>query len=136
MLSNYRKKQIASKKNKVKKAVLCDADGLICTSITKNNVFISLTKLNGDVVFNITPVHLGYKNNQKLTPFAIKNTSRSAGIKSFDLGVRNVDLIVKGVNKNIEHIIRGLAEKINIKSIREVTGIPFNGTRAKSRRSR
>ena len=90
---------------------------------------------NNTLVAISDPEGIGFKGSRKGTPFAAQVAAQSAGNQAKDMGMRSVDVQVRGPGSGRESAIRALqASGIDIKSIRDVTPIPHNGCRARKRR--
>jgi small subunit ribosomal protein S11 len=73
--------------------------------------------------------------SRKSTPFAAQLASEAAGRKAFELGMRKVDVRVKGAGGGRESAVRALKNAgLEVLSIRDVTGVPHNGCRPKKKR--
>lgn len=102
---------------------------------TFNNTLISISDPEGDVISWASAGKIGFKGSRKGTPFAAQMAGRDAGILARDMGVRTVDVLVKGPGGGRESAIRALqAAGLVVKSIKDVTPIPHNGCRPKKRR--
>ena len=78
---------------------------------------------------------VGFKGSRKGTPFAAQMAGRDAGILARDMGVRSLDVMVKGPGGGRESAVRALqASGLTVKSIKDVTPIPHNGCRPRKRR--
>ncbi|MCP4654489.1 MAG: 30S ribosomal protein S11, partial [bacterium] len=95
---------------------------------TFNNTLISITDVEGNTLGWSSSGKIGFKGSRKGTPFAAQVAGKDAGIVARDLGVRTVDVLVKGPGGGRESAIRALqATGIVVKSIKDVTPIPHNG---------
>ncbi|MFH1731082.1 MAG: 30S ribosomal protein S11 [Planctomycetota bacterium] len=102
---------------------------------TFNNTVISITDLDGDVLCWASAGTIGFKGSRKSTPFAAQRTAESAAEKAQKLGVRQIEVRVKGPGSGRESAIRALqAAGLEIKAIEDVTPLPHNGCRPKKRR--
>ncbi len=102
---------------------------------TFNNTLISITDVEGNTLGWSSSGKIGFKGSRKGTPFAAQVAGKDAGIVARDLGVRTVDVLVKGPGGGRESAIRALqATGIVVKSIKDVTPIPHNGCRPRKRR--
>ena len=102
---------------------------------TYNNTGLVLTDPKGNVLAWSSSGTLGFKGAKKGTPFAAAKVGELIGEKAQTLGVKEVQVIVKGVGSGRESSIRGFISKgIGITSIRDNTPIPHNGPRAKKPR--
>jgi len=102
---------------------------------TFNNTIVSITDPNGDVLCWASAGTIGFKGSRKSTPFAAQRTAESAAEKAQKLGVRQVEVRIKGPGSGRESAVRALqAAGLEIKAIEDVTPLPHNGCRPKKRR--
>jgi small subunit ribosomal protein S11 len=102
---------------------------------TFNNTIVSITDVNGDVLCWASAGTIGFKGSRKSTPFAAQRTAESAAEKAQKLGVRQVEVRIKGPGSGRESAVRALqAAGLEIKAIEDVTPLPHNGCRPKKRR--
>ncbi len=121
-----------AKKKKIKKNV---AIGVAHIQSTFNNTIITFTDKNGDVLAWATSGGSGFKGTRKGTPFAAQMASENAAKKVAAMGMKEIDVRVKGPGAGRETAIRAIQSSgIRIKSIKDVTPIPHNGCRPPKRR--
>ncbi len=102
---------------------------------TFNNTLISVTDAEGNLLGWSSAGKLGFKGSRKGTPFAAQMAGQQAGHTAKDLGVRTVDVYVKGPGAGRESAIRALQSSgLEVKSIKDTTPIPHNGCRPRKRR--
>lgn len=102
---------------------------------TFNNTVVTITDPEGNVVGWASAGKAGFKGSRKGTPFAAQMAGRDAGMVAKDLGVRHIDVLVKGPGGGRESAIRALQSVgLQVASIRDITPIPHNGCRARKRR--
>ena len=100
-----------------------------------NNTLITISDPEGNVVGWASAGKIGFKGSRKGTPFAAQAAAQNAAGAARDVGMRSVDVEVKGPGSGRESAIRSLASAgLDIKSIRDVTPIPHNGCRPPKRR--
>ena len=123
-------------KAKVKKSKRkVDVQGCCTVKATFNNTIISITDAKGNVVSWGSPGKSGFKGSRKSTPFAAQVAAESAAVAAIEMGMRKVEVRVKGAGAGRESSIRALkAAGMDIISIKDVTGVPHNGCRPKKRR--
>jgi small subunit ribosomal protein S11 len=123
-------------KAKVKKSKRkVDVQGACTVKATFNNTIISITDTRGNVVSWGSPGKVGFKGSRKSTPFAAQVAAESAATAAMEMGMRKLDVRVKGAGAGRESAIRALkAAGMDILSIKDVTGVPHNGCRPKKRR--
>ncbi len=99
------------------------------------NTIVTLTDLVGETIVWSSAGHLGFKGSRKGTPFAAQVAAEDAGKKALELGMRSVDVFLKGPGAGREPAIRALAALgIRVTSLKDVTPIPHNGCRPPKRR--
>lgn len=127
---------VASEETKIKKGKKrVDVQGIACVNASFNNTIVSITDARGNVVAWGSPGNAGFKGSRKSTPFAAQLASEAAGRKAFELGMRKVDVRVKGAGGGRESAVRALKNAgLEVLSIRDVTGVPHNGCRPKKKR--
>jgi small subunit ribosomal protein S11 len=109
--------------------------GVAHIKATFNNTIVSITDTTGAVVAWSSSGGVGFKGTKKGTPFAASSAADLAARKAIELGVREVNVLVKGPGSGRETAIRALqAAGLEIISIKDVTPIPHNGCRPPKRR--
>jgi small subunit ribosomal protein S11 len=109
--------------------------GKLYVQSTYNNTIVTVTDKQGNLIASSSSGTLGFKGAKKGTPFAAAKVGEELGAKMMDLGMKEVDVVVKGVGSGRESAVRGFISKgINIKSIVDVTPVPFNGPKPKKPR--
>jgi small subunit ribosomal protein S11 len=109
--------------------------GLASITASFNNTLITISDPEGNVLSWSSAGRIGFKGSRKGTPFAAQVAGKSAAGQAKDLGMRSLDVQVKGPGAGRESAIRSLAAVgIEIKSIRDITPIPHNGCRPRKRR--
>jgi small subunit ribosomal protein S11 len=100
-----------------------------------NNTVVSISDPEGNILCWSSAGRIGFKGSRKGTPFAAQVAAQSAGNAAKDLGMRTIDVQVRGPGAGRESAIRALsAAGVEVKSIRDVTPIPHNGCRPRKRR--
>ena len=124
------------KDKKIKKDRKVEAFGIVHIKASFNNTIVTITDRNGDTLSWASAGLDGeYKSSKKSTPFAAQVASQKASEKAFAMGVREVEVYVKGPGSGRESAIRALQViGFTITSIRDVTPIPHNGCRLRKRR--
>lgn len=104
--------------------------GILYVQSTFNNTKLLLTDLKGNAICSASSGGLGFKGAKKGTPFAASKAAEELAEKAEKLGLKEIDVIVKGVGSGRESSIRGFISKgISIKSIKDRTPVPHNGPR-------
>lgn len=102
---------------------------------TFNNIIVTLTDPQGNVISWGSSGTAGFKGSRKGTPYAAQLAARDAARRAMEHGLRQVEVFVKGAGGGREAAIRSLqASGLNITGIRDVTPIPHNGCRPRKRR--
>lgn len=123
------KRRSGKKKEKV------DANGVAHVKSTFNNTVISLTDIYGNVISWSSAGQVGFKGSRKNTPFAAQMAAQACAKSAMDLGLRKIEVLVKGPGAGREAAIRALqAAGLEISSIKDVTPIPHNGCRPPKKR--
>jgi small subunit ribosomal protein S11 len=125
---------VAVRRRKKKKEQV-DPNGIATIKATFNNTIISLTDMYGNVISWAAAGMVGFKGSRKNTPFAAQLAAQAAAREAQDLGLRRLEVRVKGPGAGRESAIRALqAAGLEIHSIKDVTPIPHNGCRPPKRR--
>ncbi len=123
------------KKKTKKKTGRVDANGIVHIKATFNNTIITLADTNGKTISWGSAGKAGFKGSKKSTPFAAQLAGSAAAKEAMNLGLRRVEVWVKGPGSGREAAIRSLsAAGLEISLIRDVTPIPHNGCRPPKRR--
>lgn len=102
---------------------------------TFNNTIVTITDPTGGVVTWASAGNLGFKGSRKGTPYAAQMAAESAAKKAVDIGMKQVDVYVKGPGAGRESAIRALqAAGLDINMIKDVTPVPHNGCKPPKRR--
>ncbi len=118
-----------------KKKIQVEANGVAHVKATFNNTAVTITDTQGRVVSWSTGGKVGYKGSRKSTPFAAQLAGEEASREAYELGMRNVEVWVKGPGSGREAAIRSIAAGgLDISQIKDVTAIPHNGCRPPKRR--
>ena len=118
-----------------KKNVVVESNGQAHIKATFNNVQITLTDQYGNTISWASSGKMGLKGSRKNTPYAAQVAASTAGKEAHDLGLRRVEVFVKGPGSGRESAIRALsAVGLEIATIRDVTPVPHNGCRPPKRR--
>ena len=119
-------------KKKLKRNV---ARGIVHVKATFNNTHITITSQNGETISWGAAGIVGFKGTRKSTPYAAQRAAEHAATAAMRQGVREVEVLVKGVGSGRESAVRALANAgLRVVSITDVTPLPHNGCRARKRR--
>ncbi|KAF0150869.1 MAG: 30S ribosomal protein S11 [Ignavibacteria bacterium] len=120
---------------KTRKKVHVDSVGVAHIKASFNNVIVTITDIYGNTISWSSAGKNGFKGSRKNTPFASQVTAEAAAKEAHTLGLRKVDVLVKGPGSGREAAIRALnTAGLEILSIKDQTPIPHNGCRPPKRR--
>jgi len=123
--------KVASKKRVVRVEVYGDAH----ITASFNNIIISITNKQGQVISWSSAGKMGFKGSKKNTPYAAQMAASDAAKTAVDAGLKKVDVYVKGPGSGRESSIRALANNgIEVMMIKDVTPLPHNGCRPPKKR--
>jgi small subunit ribosomal protein S11 len=127
---------VEKKKDKSKKRVVnVEAIGHVHIQATFNNIIISMTNTTGQVISWASAGKMGFKGSKKNTPYAALMAAQECASKAFELGVRKVEVFVKGPGAGRESAIRTIqAAGIEVTTIKDMTPMPHNGCRPPKKR--
>jgi len=124
---------VQTKKKKDRTSV---EQGRIYIKATFNNTIVTITDKQGNVIgWSSTGSH-GFKGSRKSTPFAARVAADDALRKAVDIGMKSVDVFVKGPGSGRESALRAISalEDMIITSINDITPVPHNGCRPPKQR--
>ena len=124
------------KKDKSKKrVVVVNKNGQAHIKCSFNNIIISLTNESGQVISWSSAGKMGFRGSKKNTPFAAQVATEDAVKKAYELGLRTVDIFIKGPGAGRDSAIRAIQNAgLDVVSINDVTPLPHNGCRPPKRR--
>jgi small subunit ribosomal protein S11 len=124
------------RKDKAKKrVVVVTAEGQVHIRASFNNIIISVTNLTGQVISWASAGRMGFKGSKKNTPYAAQVAAKNCVEAAYALGLRKVEVFVKGPGAGREAAIRTIqACNIEVQTIYDVTPLPHNGCRPPKRR--
>ncbi|KJF42659.1 MULTISPECIES: 30S ribosomal protein S11 [Draconibacterium] len=118
-----------------KRTVVVEANGMAHIHSSFNNIIVTLTNMNGEVISWSSAGKKGFRGSKKNTPYAAQVASEECAKTAYDLGLRKVKVYVKGPGNGRESAIRALATiGIQVTEIIDVTPLPHNGCRPPKRR--
>jgi small subunit ribosomal protein S11 len=135
IMAKAQQQQLSAKAAAKKRVVKVDSYGDAHLSATFNNIIISLTNKNGQVVSWSSAGKMGFKGSKKNTPYAAQMAAADAAKTALDAGLKRVDVYVKGPGSGRESAIRSLSQSgIEVVMIKDVTPMPHNGCRPPKKR--
>lgn len=126
----------AKRKDKAKKrVVVVEPVGQVHIRATFNNIIISITNLNGQVISWASAGKMGFRGSKKNTPYAAQTAAANCAAVAHELGMRKAEVYVKGPGAGRESAIRTIQNSgIEVTTIRDITPLPHNGCRPPKRR--
>lgn len=124
------------RKDKAKKRVVAvESTGQVHIKASFNNIIISITNNNGQVISWASAGKMGFKGSKKNTPYAAQMAASDCAKVAHELGMRKAEVFVKGPGAGRESAIRTVqGAGIEITTIKDVTPLPHNGCRPPKRR--
>ncbi|MEP6613421.1 MAG: 30S ribosomal protein S11 [Mucilaginibacter sp.] len=124
-----------AKKVTKKRIVIVESVGEAHINATFNNIIITLTNKTGQAISWSSAGKMGFKGSKKNTPYAAGQAASDCGKVAYDLGLRKVEVFVKGPGAGRESAIRTLQTAgIEVTTIKDITPLPHNGCRPSKRR--
>jgi len=109
--------------------------GAVHIQSTFNNTIVTVTDPQGNAVVWSSAGLAGFKGSRKSTPFAAGLAATQAGKAALDMGMREVDIYVKGPGPGRESAVRSIQTAgLRVRSIKDVTPLPHNGCRPPKKR--
>ncbi len=109
--------------------------GILFVQSTYNNTKVMVADKKGNALFWGSSGASGFRGAKKGTPFAAAKVGETLALKAQNVGMKEVDVVVKGVGSGRESAIRGFISKgVVISSIKDMTPVPFNGPTPKKPR--
>ena len=125
------KKRVVRKRRDARKV----DKGQVHIQASFNNTLVTITDREGNAISWSSAGSLGFKGSRKSTPFAAQMAAEDAAKKARDVGLRSVEVFVKGPGSGRESAIRALANcDLEITMIQDVSPIPHNGCRPPKKR--
>jgi len=119
-------------KKKVRRNVI---KGIVHVNATFNNTMVTITDVNGEVIAWDSAGTVGFKGARKSTPFAASRASEKVANKVRRVGMKEVEVRVKGPGPGRESAVTALqANGLKVTAIEDHTPIPFNGCRPPKKR--
>lgn len=126
---------VSAKAAAKKRIVKVDAYGDAHITASFNNIIISISNKQGQVISWSSAGKMGFKGSKKNTPYAAQTAASDAAKTAADAGLKRVDVYVKGPGAGRESAIRAIAQSgIEVVMIKDVTPLPHNGCRPPKKR--
>lgn len=123
------------RKSTKKRKVRVEPEGFAYVKASFNNIIISLTNKQGQVISWASAGKAGFRGSKKNTPYAAQVAASSAAQTAYDAGMRAVRVFVKGPGSGREAAIRAIdSAGIKVTRIQDVTPLPHNGCRPPKKR--
>lgn len=120
---------------KKKKKILDSTAGIVHIQASFNNTIITITDSSGNAIAWSSPGIAGFSGSKKSTPFAAQRAAQDVGKKVKEMGLKEVEVRVKGPGPGRESAIRALqATGLIVTAIKDLTPVPHNGCRPKKKR--
>ena len=130
MVKNEKK---SSDKKKSKKNF--GQNGVVHIKSSFNNTIVTISDVSGNAVSWSSSGSMGFRGSKKSTPYAAQIATDAAGKKAYDIGLRKLDVLMKGPGSGRESALRALQNiGFTINNIKDVTPLPHNGCRPKKKR--
>jgi len=118
-----------------KRTVVVEANGMAHVHSSFNNIIVTLTNMNGEVISWSSAGKKGFRGSKKNTPYAAQVASEECSKTAYDLGLRKVKVFVKGPGNGRESAVRAMSTMgLQVTEIVDVTPLPHNGCRPPKRR--
>ena len=125
----------ATPKPKKKRERKVGINGIAHVQSTFNNTIVTITDMDGHTVAWASAGKVGFKGSRKSTPFAAQVAAEATAREAINMGLKRVEVWVKGPGSGREAAIRSLqVAGLEISAIKDVTPIPHNGCRPPKRR--
>jgi small subunit ribosomal protein S11 len=123
------------KSSSARRAKLKITTGVVHISSTFNNTIVTITDIKGNTIAWSSAGATGFKGARKGTPFAAQTASEAATATAFSLGLKTVEVLVKGQGSGRETAIRAVQNAgLQITAIKDITSVPHNGCRPPKKR--
>lgn len=123
------------KAQKAKRTALSATSGIAHIHATFNNTIVTVTDRQGNAICWASTGSVGFSGSKKSTPFAAQVAAENAAKRARALGMKDVEVYVKGPGSGRESAIRAIqAAGLVISVIKDVTPLPHNGCRPPKRR--
>jgi small subunit ribosomal protein S11 len=110
-------------------------NGVVHIKSSFNNTIVTISDVSGNAVSWSSSGAMGFRGSKKSTPYAAQVATDAAGKKAYDVGLRKLDVLMKGPGSGRESALRALKNiGFIINNIKDVTPLPHNGCRPKKKR--
>ena len=110
-------------------------NGVVHIKSSFNNTIVTISDISGNAVSWSSSGSMGFRGSKKSTPYAAQIATDAAGKKAYDIGLRKLDVLMKGPGSGRESALRALQNiGFIINNIKDVTPLPHNGCRPKKKR--
>lgn len=124
-----------TQQQKRKKKTTTDVNGKAFIKATFNNVIVTVTDVYGNVLSWSSAGKNGFRGSRKNTPYAAQVCAENAAREAYDMGLRKVEVFVKGPGSGREAAVRAMQQSgLEIQQITDQTPLPHNGCRPPKRR--
>ena len=122
-------------KKKPKKQKQKIASAIAHVKSTFNNTIVSITTMEGDVLFASSAGRLGFKGSRKSTPFAASQIASTLAKEMQMVGVKELEVNMQGPGSGRDSVVRAFQSAgMSVRTLRDVTPLPHNGCRAPKKR--
>lgn len=122
-------------KKKPKKQKQKIASAIAHVKSTFNNTIVSITTMDGDVLFSSSAGRLGFKGSRKSTPFAASQIAATLAKEMQMVGVKELEVNMQGPGSGRDSVVRAFQSAgMSVKTLRDVTPLPHNGCRPSKKR--
>lgn len=122
-------------KKKPKKQKQKIAEAIAHVKSTFNNTIVSITTMDGDVLFSSSAGRLGFKGSRKSTPFAASQIASTLSKEMQMVGIKELEVNMQGPGSGRDSVVRAFQSAgMSVKKLRDVTPLPHNGCRAPKKR--
>lgn len=122
-------------KKKIKKKTVVDVHGKVFIKASFNNVLVTISDIYGNALCWSSAGKNGFRGSKKNTPYAAQVSAEQAAKEAYEMGLRKVDVFVKGPGSGREAAVRALHQAgLDVYSITDKTPVPHNGCRPPKRR--
>ena len=123
------------KSSSARRAKLKITTGVVHISSTFNNTIVTITDIKGNTIAWSSAGATGFNGARKGTPFAAQTASEAATATAVSLGLKTVEVLVKGQGSGRETAIRAVQNAgLQITAIKDITSVPHNGCRPPKKR--